>query len=98
MMGMKDAAKSINSKQGGLARRSLGAGGINADVNWDAYTKLFEQVPRLKLQSEISGLLLQTPSRISEPVLNKYIDPATRESFIKTATIRLMSTPEYQMC
>jgi uncharacterized protein (DUF1800 family) len=98
MMGMKDAGKPVNQKQGGLARRNPGAGAITADINWDAYTKPFETVPRQKLQSGLSGLLLQTPSRISEPVLDKYIDSASRESFIKTVTIRLMSTPEYQLC
>jgi uncharacterized protein (DUF1800 family) len=106
MMGMKDARPNtdlpahLRQGSGGQSRRNPGAGGqtILADINWDVYTKSFERVPRQKLQSDLSGLLLQAPSRVSEPVLNKYIDPVSRESFIKTATIRLMSTPEYQMC
>jgi uncharacterized protein (DUF1800 family) len=101
MMGMKDTVKPLLRQGfGGQSRRGFSEGGrmIMADINWDAYTRSFERVPRQKLQSDLSGLLLQTPSRVSEPVLDKYIDPASRESFIKTATIRLMSTPEYQMC
>jgi hypothetical protein len=35
---------------------------------------------------------------VSENILSKYIDASSRESYIKTATIQLMSTPEYQLC
>jgi len=30
--------------------------------------------------------------------MKNYVDANSRESFIKTATIQLMSTPEYQLC
>jgi hypothetical protein len=30
--------------------------------------------------------------------IEKYSDASSRESFIRTATVRLMSTPEYQLC
>ena len=67
-------------------------------MDWETYNKKFEKVPREKLLSAISGTLIQTPEGINTAILNKYIDASSRESYIKTATIQLMSTPEYQLC
>jgi Uncharacterized protein conserved in bacteria len=90
MMGMKDARMKKSGKKGGQI--------ISAAVDWELYIKKFEKVPREKLLSAITHTLIQTPDAINTTVLNKYIDAGSRESFIKTATIQLMSTPEYQLC
>jgi uncharacterized protein (DUF1800 family) len=91
MMGMQDrpAAKGYGKRPGQI---------IAASVDWNTYFKEFEQVPRERLITEIANTLLQVPDGVSESLLNKYIDASGRESFIKTATIQLMSTPEYQLC
>lgn len=91
MMGMKDkpGMKGMGKKGGQI---------IAANVDWDTYTKKFEKVPREKLLTAISGILIQGVEPVSDQILNKYIDASGRESFIKTATIQLMSTPEYQLC
>lgn len=95
MMGMKDkpAMKGYGKKGGQI---------ISADVDWETYIKKFEKTPREKLLDAISTILIQTPdampAAIGTGVLNKYIDASGRENFIKTATIHLMSTPEYQLC
>jgi uncharacterized protein (DUF1800 family) len=90
MMGMKDARKKEYGKKGGQV--------ISAAVDWETYIKKFEKVPREKLLQAIKDTLIQTPDAINATVLNKYIDASSRESYIKTATIQLMSTPEYQLC
>jgi precorrin-6x reductase len=91
MMGMKDMKKMGKmGKKGGQV--------ISAAVDWDTYLKKFEKVPREKLLSSIAGILLQGAEPVNEKVLGKYIDASSREAFIKTATIQLMSTPEYQLC
>jgi hypothetical protein len=41
---------------------------------------------------------LQVKSRVPVDVLNQYTDQTGRENFIKTATLQVMSTPEYQLC
>jgi len=93
MMGMKDMdpipAKNATRKRGQQ---------ILAEVDWTSYYSGFNSVAREKLIPEISKLLLQSASGISEDVLKKYTDASSRESFIRTATVMLMSTPEYQLC
>jgi hypothetical protein len=42
--------------------------------------------------------VLQTKDSINPNVLKKYIDNTSREAFIKSTMIELMSTPEYQLC
>jgi hypothetical protein len=90
MMGMKDIRMKGMGKKGGQV--------ISAAVDWETYLKKFEKVPREKLLNSISGILIQGAEPVNENILNKYIDASSRESFIKTTTIQLMSTPEYQLC
>jgi len=90
MMGMKDQRMKGLGKAGGQL--------INVDIDWTSYIKKFESVPRERLLREISGRLLQVPQNVSDDVIKKYANQGTREAFIKTATIKLMSTPEYQLC
>ena len=71
---------------------------IKADIDWEKYTGKFSKIPREALLSSISKLLLQTPASVSAAAIEKYIDASSRENFIRSATIRLMSTPEYQLC
>jgi uncharacterized protein (DUF1800 family) len=92
MMGMNDdmfAVKNATRKKGPQ---------IMAEVDWGIYYEGFKSVARPQLIPEISKLLLQTPSIKIEEVLKNYVDDSSRESFIKTATVKLMSTPEYQLC
>jgi uncharacterized protein (DUF1800 family) len=95
MMGMKDMDKKDMGKKG-MGKK--GGQVISAAVDWETYLKKFEKVPREKLLPAISGILLQGAAPVNEGILNKYIDASNRESYIKTATIQLMSTPEYQLC
>jgi uncharacterized protein (DUF1800 family) len=95
MMGM------IDMDRKDMGRKGMGKKGgqvISAAVDWETYLKKFEKVPREKLLPAISGILLQGAAPVNEAILNKYIDASNRESYIKTATIQLMSTPEYQLC
>jgi alcohol dehydrogenase YqhD (iron-dependent ADH family) len=71
---------------------------INATVDWSTYLKNFEKTDKDKLVDSISKYLLQTRSEVSDDTIRNYVDAESRESFIKTATIQIMSTPEYQLC
>ena len=102
MMGMKDN-KDQDMAKGGVKNTSRAANKmmrqqIMADINWEAYTKQFAKTPKEKLVSEIGKTLLQVPSGVSEKILMQNADTGNRESFIKTITIQLMATPEYQLC
>jgi uncharacterized protein (DUF1800 family) len=77
-----------------------GGGGqvIRAEIDWAPYLKRFEQVPAEQLFATISGIVLQTSSGVGEGLVKKYANGDNRSAFIKAVTIRLMSTPEYQLC
>jgi len=101
MMGMKDANAQGKRKPGvpqgggyaGMRRQQ-----INANVDWSLYLKGFESVEREKLTDAMLATLLQTKSRVGNDLIKKYADETGRESFIKTVTLQIMSTPEYQLC
>lgn len=67
-------------------------------IDWNAYTKNFELVSEEKLVDTMAASLLQVTPSFGKAVINRYVDGSSREAFIQSATIRLMSTPEYQLC
>jgi uncharacterized protein (DUF1800 family) len=73
------------------------AGGGVANVEWALVVKVFEAVPRENLATKIADTLLQTKSRVNADVLNKFLNTESRENFIKSAVVNIMSTPEYQL-
>ena len=96
MMGMREMNED--------AMRIKGFGKINggqmikAQINWDKYLKKFENVQKENLVNEIAAIIFQTQNEVDENTLKKYIDNSSKENFIQSATIQLMSTPEYQLC
>jgi len=78
--------------------RKLYARRVNATINWEAYVQDYKDIPREQLADEIAGALLVKNTGASKPLLDKYADSSTRENYIKTVTIDVMSTPEYQLC
>ncbi|WP_240975098.1 DUF1800 domain-containing protein [Chitinophaga fulva] len=71
---------------------------VNARINWDPYVQGYSDVPRENLADAIAGVLLQQPGNVKKTLLEKYADTSSREGYIKTVTIDVMSTPEYQLC
>ncbi len=103
MMGMKDANGEMKTKEKGGVKQAGGYGGmrrqqINANVEWKQYVQHYESVPRENLADKISTTLLQVKSSVSMDLIKQYSDQSGRENFIKTATMQVMSTPEYQLC
>ena len=102
MMGMKDRDGSGNGI-GITAPKKNGGGNakaqqIMASINWTSYFGQFANSPRETLLTTIANLLLQTPAPVNADSIKKFTDAGSRESFIKTATIQVMCTPEYQLC
>lgn len=95
MMGMKEMSGDMKVKGFGKIK---GGQMINAQINWESFLQKFEKVPRENLTVSISQTVLQTQTSVDETTLKKYVDASSRDSFIKTTTIQLMSTPEYQLC
>lgn len=75
------------------------AGRIPAIINWEEYMKVYKDIPRENLVDVMATILLQTPDgAIKKDVVTAAADASSRENFIKTATVALMATPEYQLC
>jgi hypothetical protein len=92
MMGRKTPED--GSKPMGYSKRSV----IRATIDWKEYIGHFEKVQKDQLIGSLASNLLQTKSGVSSELIKQYADAGSKESFIKTATLQLMSTPEYQLC
>ena len=75
-----------------------GAGLINAKIDWPQYVSRFNKIKREALLPAISSYLFQVNASTVDEVATKYIDASDREAYIRSVTVQLMSTPEYQMC
>lgn len=71
--------------------------GGTASILWEPVYKVFEKIPREKLADRIAETVLQTRSYVSHAVLDKYLNNESRENFVKSVVVNLMSTPEYQL-
>jgi uncharacterized protein (DUF1800 family) len=71
---------------------------VNAQIDWKPYVDGYSKVPREELADAIAGTLLLKNKSLDKSFLERYADSSTRENYIKTVTIDVMSTPEYQLC
>jgi uncharacterized protein (DUF1800 family) len=95
MMGKMDDEKQIF--KGNKAMGKVGKP-INAEISWEDYLRHFSSVQREQILDVVSNSLLQIKPSFNAEVIKHYVDAENRESYLKTATIQIMSTPEYQMC
>lgn len=80
--------------------------GKNADVHpvlleitpeWEPFLNAFKNTSRNDLSFAIAKFLIQSHSNIPATVLDRYTNKSSREAFIRSTVIALMSTPEYQL-
>ncbi len=67
-------------------------------ISWNLVMEIFKNVPREKLFDEIIVSLIQAPISFPQELIKKYTDNESRENFITSNFIQIMSTPEYQVC
>lgn len=89
-MGM---AARLKAKAGRAALPKLGA-----TADWSVFLQRFGKTPKEKIAGELSQLLLQAPLSVPESTLVQAADASSREKYIQTLTLQVMSTPEYQLC
>jgi uncharacterized protein (DUF1800 family) len=94
MMGMKDQTIAGNL----IKSRKVGAQFFQAKILWDEYIRNFNETKEPELYAAIRDQLLQRVMPMNENELVKYIDESSRQKRIQSITIRLMGTPEYQLC
>ncbi len=72
--------------------------GIRSRIDWETYTKLFASDAVDSLFEKISSCLLQTAPGLSFPELKPFLQTTDRPALIKSITLRLLGSPEYQLC
>lgn len=92
MMGRKSPAE--GAKPMGYGKRSV----VKATIDWKEYINHFEKIQKERLIGVIAGNLLQAKTTVTSELIKQYADAGSRESFIRSVTLQLMSTPEYQLC
>ncbi len=99
-MGNKDDPDSYRDDTAVMKKTKMGKGvkSIQANVDWQPYVDHFEKTGREKLLNTMAGILLQTKTAVDASVIKQHADESDRNSFIRSATIQIMSTPEYQLC
>ncbi|HEU4902622.1 MAG TPA: DUF1800 family protein, partial [Flavisolibacter sp.] len=82
------------------SKKAVGVTGrpIRASVEWPVYLKNFDTTPREALVDAMNSALLQVKPSFSNALIQQCADGSSREAFVKTATLQIMSTPEYQLC
>jgi hypothetical protein len=94
MMGMQDKTITKNFKQ----LRNPGIQLFRSTIFWDQYIKNFKEISEPAIYHTICDLLLQRDLPMNENDMVKYINESNREKYIESITIRLMGTPQYQLC
>ena len=82
-----------------LAKNRFSGFNISASIDWKNYIAQFDNIQRpLLLEALKTAIVPKVGNKIKNEVIEKEADNSSRASYIKTVTIALMSSPEYQMC
>lgn len=72
---------------------------IETTIKWELPYEQLQKTARENLLPAIASLLWQTDvSKMNKTLIEKFVDGGSRERYIQTSIIHLMSTPEYQLC
>lgn len=72
---------------------------IETTINWELPYKQLQKSAKENLLTSMVSLLWQTNvSNMNKSLVEKFVDASSRERYIQTGIIHLMSTPEYQLC
>lgn len=81
----------LQRRQGG--RKAM----LNASIDWGEYVQAFAGVRKEDLPARLATTLLVT-GKVDLRQLQPFLDRNSREDYIRSLTISLMSLPEYQVC
>jgi hypothetical protein len=71
---------------------------INAKIDWESYINMFKDVKREQLLSSLKQIIIPAyANKLNDELIEKNSDKSSREAYIKSVTINLMCTPEFQM-
>jgi len=93
-------AKDDDDQDMGMGRRPGRRNGSALDtrIDWDPVYQCLAAVKRERLAEAAAGLLWQSANPPEVSGLDGRLDASSREAYIRSAFIRLMGSPEYQLC
>lgn len=94
MMGMREQILARNIRK----TRNPGIRFFQSEIFWPEYLKNFDKTPENALYLAVCDLLLQRVLPMKENEMIQYTDESSRDARIQSLTIRVMGTPEYQLC
>ncbi|RAJ04119.1 uncharacterized protein DUF1800 [Chitinophaga skermanii] len=71
---------------------------VKATIQWEQYIAQYENIPREQLAARIAADLLGVNNKQPTSSYEQFADKSSRENFIRTVTVNIMSTPAYQLC
>jgi uncharacterized protein (DUF1800 family) len=71
---------------------------IAVNIDWTPVFKVFAKTGRADLPARLNEIILQTKTSVNPNILKRYTGNTSREAFIRSTIVELMSTPEYQLC
>lgn len=77
----------------GMGRRAL----IRANIDWKPCFDYYQKVGKDQLVDKIVENLLLADSRINSQLIIQFSNNKSREDFVRSVTLQLMSLPEYQL-
>jgi uncharacterized protein (DUF1800 family) len=77
-------------------KTSKRTGVINVDIEWPVYVSAFSKTKREELLAHMAATLLPYGT-VDAAMLDRSADLSSREKYIQSVTIQLMSLPEYQL-
>jgi Protein of unknown function (DUF1800) len=83
--------KTQNKKVGGKAGAV-----VNVDIDWPVYINQFKKDTKETLPVKMASVLF-LKGTIDLDLLNQYAEKDSRENYIRSLTIAMMSMPEYQI-
>lgn len=93
-------AKDDDDQEMGMGRRyeRRAMRPLDTRIDWHQHFSSMSKVKREDLLTATASLLWQTANLPDAPILEKHMDISSRETYIQSSFIRLMGSPEYQLC
>ena len=83
----------------GQAPNAGGTKGFSVAIDWAPVAGMFGKIPEKDLVPKLADYLWAAPAnKTALETVHQYADRINRDTFLKTAMIQLMATPEYQLC
>jgi len=81
-----------------MGRPQAAGRGLDIKIDWTSYALNFRAIAKDELLPAMKRFLLQSPGGPAASLLNQYANLSSRDAYISSTTINLMSCPEYQLC